>query len=139
MSNNLLDQIINKLTTDGIIGGSTGWVGQKSLLTPEPDKLVVVYDTGGLPADIVKSSETKYDQPTFQVRVRSTAFDYQGARDKMQDVFNSLHSNEPVAASGDPKFVYMYCQNSAPLPLGLDDQNRPGMTLNFRCMREHGA
>lgn len=134
-----LDDLKNYLEGKNIVGGSTGWEISLSYLPPNPDKVIVLYETPGDPAEITKSSdETAYDFPGFQVRGRSSAFDYAALKTKMQEIFQALHQNEPVAGSGEKSFVYIYSLNSTLLPLGLDSNDRPGATWNFRTMRERG-
>lgn len=133
----LLDDVGNWLVTQGIVGGSTGWTLGESFMPPNPDKMIVLYETPGENPEIIGtgSSEKIYDKPGFQVRIRSTEFDYVGARSKIQEVFKALHQKEPAITSG-VNYVYVYGVSSGPMPMGLDANNRPELTWNFRTMKE---
>ena len=56
---------------------------------------------------------------------------YEAARVKMKQVYLALHAMEPGV-----NFVYLYSNQSGPLPMGDDDNDRPEMTWNFVTMRE---
>lgn len=124
----LLDDIATHLTNQGVVGGATGWEIKKSFLGPTPDKQIVLYETGGVQGDADEG--TQYDYPTFQVHGRGAVFEYDLLRVKMQEVYEALHDR---SVSG---FVYVYGSQSAPLPAGYDDNDRPQLTWNFTTMRE---
>jgi len=124
----LLDDIGTALTTASVVGGATGWALAKAFEPPTPNRVVSVYETGGGEPD--QTDGTKYDSPTFQVRVRGDEFGYSDARDKMDDVFAALND---ATISG---YVYVFARQSGPIPLGHDGNTRPLMTLNFQALRE---
>lgn len=124
----LLDDIGAKLTSDGVVGGATGWTLGKSYLPPSPDQVVALFETAGPEAD--QTEGTRYDEPTFQVRARGATFEYDQLRDKMTEVFNSL--NDATIAG----FVFVFAVQSGPLPLGYDENNRPELSWNFATMKQ---
>lgn len=136
----LLDDIGDHLIAAGVVGGVTGWTLAKSFLPPSPDQVVALYETPGEAPDILRpgDSSTAFDKPGLQVRVRGAAHDYATARTKIQAVFAALHQSEPAVTSGEPYIVYLYAVQSAPMPLGLDQSNRPELTWNFILMRQRG-
>lgn len=123
----LLDDIGTALTTASVVGGATGWTLAKGFEPVSPDAVVTVYETGGGEPD--QSDGTKYDVPTFQIRVRGDAFGYSAARTKMNDVFAALND---ATISG---YVYVFSRQSGPIPLGHDGKTRPLLTMNFHAMR----
>ncbi len=128
----LLTEIGNHLIDEGIVDGATGWLLQKSFMPSSPAKVVALFETPGEPAEVISegSAETAYDQPTFQVRVRGDVRKYSDARSKMQQVFLALQAMEPGA-----NFVYLYSNQSGPMPMGDDKSDRPEMTWNFVTFR----
>ncbi len=135
----LITDILDFLVAEEIIGGATGWGEFAGYLPPTPDKVIVVFETPGLIPEIVKvgSSEQAYDEPGFQIRGRGDGFDYGPLREKMGEVYRALHDADmDTVTTGDPQYVLIRAVQSGPLPLGLDNASRVGMTWNFEAMRE---
>ncbi len=134
----LITDVLDFLVAEGIIGGATGWTRGAAYLPPDPDQIIAVFETTGLVPEVVKtgSTEQSYDNPGFQVRGRGTEFGYEALRIKMGQVYRTLHGSALGPASGDPMYVIVTAVQSGPLPIGLDDESRPGLTWNFIAMRE---
>lgn len=134
-----LDQIKRHLAELSVVDGSTGWLCRLSDMPSTPDKVVVLYETPGDPPDVDESGAVEYDEPGLQVRVRGEVDDYAAARNKIQDVFEALHENEPTAMTGETIIVYLYATQSGPLPMGKDSNNRPELVWNFRVKKQREA
>jgi len=134
----LVTDVLDFLETEGLIEGATEWSGFAGYLPPEPNQAIAVFETPGAPPESKPdgSTETEYDEPTFQVRGRGEKFGYEALRTKMGAIYRALHGSELSPASGDPVYVYVYARQSGPFPLGLDENNRPGLTWNFKALRE---
>lgn len=135
----LITDVLDFLTAEGIIGGATGWTEAAGYLPPDPDQIIAVFETPGLVPEVVKtgSVEQAYDNPGFQVRGRGAEFGYDALRQKMGQVFRTLHGSALGPTTGDPLYVIVTALQSGPLPLGLDEQSsRPGLVWNFTAMRE---
>lgn len=125
----MLDEIEAQLSATGIVGGSTGWGCYKGYMPATPDKAIVVVDTAGVDVDI--SDGTKYDEVTFQLLGRGAEYGYEALQAKMQAAaFTALHDQD---VSG---YVFIFATTPGPIPLGLDENNRPRMSWNFRAMRQ---
>lgn len=100
-----------------------------------PDRAVCIYETEGQPAE----EGFRMVYPTLQIRVRGAPDGYAEARAKLNAIFLALHAQEAAIsmASSPPSvlFVYFYCMNSGPIPLGPDQRRRPHMAFNFRSAR----
>lgn len=112
----------------GVFGSTHGWSVNVSREPVLPDQCVTVYDTGGPQHD---TDELDISYPTFQVRVRASA--YPDAYAKAQAVRTALMGKtfssegvvfEDVAVATDIA------------DLGKDDQNRSLLTVNFRSMMQ---
>jgi len=124
----ILDDIGTQLTTDGVVGGASGWTLAKSYQPATPDKMITIYETGGKEPD--QTPGTTHDFPTFQIRGRGVEFGYAALRTQMQAVFDSLNN---ATISG---YVYIYAIDSGPIALRFDTaENRPEMVWNFRTMK----
>lgn len=134
----LVTDVLDFLEAEGLIAGATGWARASSGLPPSPNKVIVVFESGGFPPELkpIGSDETEYDQPTFQVRGRGEEFGYQELRNKMGAIYRALHGSELAPASGDPDYVLVRAMQAGPFPLGLDKNDRPGLTWNFTALRE---
>ena len=120
-----LDDLATALDAAAVTGGVTGWTALKAFLANDPDKVVNLTETGGAPSE---QGETGYDFPSFQALVRSTAFDYVGARTKADAVVTALNATQVGTT------VYVYSRHP-PLPIGYDQNDRPMISLNFDCMK----
>jgi len=134
----LLTDVTNFLVSEGLIGGATGWTAAQAYMPPSPDQVIAVFESGGYPPEAKRSgsTETEYDEPTFQVRGRAGEFEMAALRAKMGAIYRALHDSELSPTSGDPAYVFVFAMQSGPFPLGLDENNRPGLTWNFRALRE---
>lgn len=134
----LITDVLNFLVSEGIIEGATGWTRGAGYLPPDPDQVIAVFETPGLVPEVVKtgSTEQAYDNPGFQIRGRGGEFGYDALRQKMGQVFRTLHESVLAPTSGDPLYVIVTAVQSGPLPIGLDEESRPGLVWNFTAMRE---
>lgn len=134
----MVDDVLDFLADEGLIGGATGWTAAYGHLPPTPDQVIVVFETPGLPPEKAQtgSSETEYDEPGFQIRGRGAEYGMEALRTLMGQIYRALHGSSLSPATGDPAYVFVFAEQSGPLTLGLDDASRPGLTWNFRCMRE---
>lgn len=121
----LLDDLATALDAAAVTGGVTGWTATKAYMPNDPDKIVHVTETGGAASE---QGETGYDHPSFQVLVRSSAFDYQGARTKADAVITALNNTQ----TGSTVFMF---HRHAPLPIGYDQNDRPLISINFDAMK----
>ena len=142
MAAKLVTDVLDFLADEGLIDEETGWTGGFGYMPPEPDKQIIVFETGGFPPEAAadSSDEQEYDEPTFQIMGRGDEFGMDALRDKMGAIYRALHKSELAPSSGDPAYVYVYATQSGPFPLGHDGQdNRPRLTWNFRALREREA
>lgn len=124
----LLDDILTRLVSEGAVRGSTGWGAQLSVMTDDPDQLVVLFERGGEEPDL--SESTYDDQLVFEVQVRAARFGYAAARTKVQDVFDALNDAAPTG------YAYVFAREAGPRQLGYDKQNRPVLSMTFEAMKE---
>jgi len=89
----LLNIIKTKLTSDGVVDGST-WKCFIGYCPDDQDKVISLYSTGGLPQDTLGGENVI---ETIQVRVRAGALDYSACHDKWWEMFNSLQDADLTA------------------------------------------
>lgn len=133
----LLNDVLSFLESEGLINGGTGWTGYASFLPTSPDQAVAIFETGGLPPEIIRegSDEIEYDDPGFQIRVRGARDDYLGMRNKIYAIYEALHGVD----MDNGNYVLVQAVQSSLLPLGLDGNNRPEATWNFLAMKVRGT
>lgn len=125
----ILDDVGDLLTTDLIVAGNTGWALGKGYTPPSPDKIIVIYERGGLPPDETPGDAHSF--PEIQIRGRGAEFGYAALRIKMQEVYDSLN-NATLAG-----YVYCYPNQSGPILLQIDKaDNRPVLIWDFKTMKE---
>jgi len=132
----MADEVLDFLEAQGLIGGATGWTGFAHGMPPDPDQVIVLYETGGSPPEMRPqgSTETLLDQITFQIRGRGSAHGDQALRGMMGEVYRALHDGD----LGD-QYTMVRALQSGPLSLGHDEQSRPEMTINFEAYRDRDA
>ncbi len=135
---NLIDDVLDFLESEVLVAGATGWTRAASWMPPDPDQIVAVYETPGTAPEQIRdgSTEQAYDDVGFQVRIRGAAHGYEAAREQIGKIYRALHGSSLAPATGDPAYLIVHATQSGPMPLGLDENERPGMTWNFRTMRE---
>lgn len=122
----LIEDIRTYLTAQGVVEGVTGWECHLGTEPSSPDKVVTIYETGGNPpARAFGSSSADVPRPSFQIRVRGEAQDYATPRAKMSTIIQTLNKADVTAT------LVLIGANSAPLPLGMDDNNRHRFVYNF--------
>jgi len=120
--------IANYLQANGL-----GQVGQGlfvSFQPPEPDDCIAVYDTGGYAPDI----DVPLRDPGCQVLVRAT--EYPVAMQRAQEIFDLLHAKGNFALGS--YWIYFAKAEHEPTPIGLDENGRPEITLNFHFKIRRG-
>jgi hypothetical protein len=122
----LLDTVRTKLTTDGVVDGST-WKCFIGYAPDDQDQIVQLTPSGGLPQDTL-GNETVRD--TFQVLVRAGELEYGTCETQWWAMFNSLQD----ADLGASDVYYLQALSSAPA-FYLDENRRPNMTANFQARR----
>lgn len=134
----LLDEVASYLQSQNVAGlpgttqaTATGYTLFKSRLPEAPDKAIALFETGGFPNEDGESG--LLDRPTFQVRVRATINAYSTARTKIEAVRTALHQVGNESLSG--RYFAGITAETAPLSLGYDANNRPGLVMNFRALR----
>lgn len=89
-----------------------------------PSKSVWISGAGGwAPQDVFSGVSTTMFTRTVSVIVRGTAQDYAGGLALAEAVHQRLHRG---AVSG---YLWVACMNSAPLYMGLDDQEQPSWNM----------
>jgi len=120
--------VANYLVSEGIIGGSTQWAVWLEHVPPAPDRGIAIFVTPGYEPEIAPegSSDVIYGRPGIQVRGRSAPRLYQELHGKMQDIHRALHANVNIN-----NCLLIRAVQSAPMNMGIDDNNRLELALNF--------
>lgn len=118
------------LVTGGVLEASTGWKLKVGKQTSEPDQLVTMYDTGGLPPN----PKWAVDFPTIMAMVRGKPNDYGSAWTKAREVRDSLLGLDSVTIGSD-RWVSITCPGDVGF-VGYDDAQRPQLSVNFRLIIE---
>lgn len=113
---------------------ASGWTIGCGFMTPSPDKMVGIFDTGGLPNEQV----APLDRPTFQIRVRGAQdLDVGAVRTQLEACRTTLEAiNATVVASR--RYVMVMLEGNA-IPMGPDSNNRQEMVMNFKALRSRSS
>jgi len=118
---------------DGVFAATTGW---GIFIGPEPtnpDTTITIREfAAGAPMP-----KWLIDFPSVQTMIRGAPGGYQAAKLKARDVLNTLHSIPSQDLNGD-RWDGIIAQ-SGPGYLGVDDNNRPKFSINFRLIIEPAA
>lgn len=121
---------------DYLVTNSYGTLGTNIFLgtMPEtPDTCVAVYESAGSPPRFTMGSGgIVIDSPMIQVLCRAGREDYPTARDKAENIRNTLAS---VLESTISSVHIMRIEPMGGVnPLGVDGKYRPLVSVNFRCL-----
>lgn len=129
MANTILEAVANYLASNG--QGTVGTSIYMSRMPETPDLCVCVYENeGGMPEFTMGS--TMLSNPAIQVMVRATREDYQTARDKAEAIRVLLSQVANQTLSGVE--VLRIQPVGSVLPIGLDKNDRPLISTNFRAI-----
>lgn len=115
----------------GTIGANSGWSISVSREPLKPDTCITIFDR---PSFLEPDPKWLLEHPNFQVRIRGSENNYLSATTKAQEIKDLLLGIQPQLRNGT-KYRGIW-QVSDIIPLGYDEQNRPILTMNFRCLRE---
>lgn len=90
-----------------------------------PAKSCWILETGGLAPEYVMGNAYTVQRSTVQVRVRGDANDYIGGRDFAQSIYDALNGIVPTG------YFSVFCQQSEPVWIGFDSDNRPEWSINL--------
>lgn len=99
------------------------WIGK---LPDKPDRAIVLYDSGGRPAN----PRWLLDFPSFQVRVRGNGDDYKTAYDQLKTVKDYLLGVPSYTASNNDRIVMITAIGDIAF-VGWDENKRPAHVMNF--------
>ena len=129
MANTILEAIGNYLVAQG--QGTLGTNLFLSRMPETPDACVCIYEgEGGLPEFTM--GNTILDNPAIQIIVRGTREDYVTARDKAQTIRLLLAQLADQTLSGVT--VLRVSPIGSVLPMGLDKNDRPMVSTNYRAI-----
>lgn len=129
MANTILEAVGNYLVAQG--QGTLGTNLFLSRMPETPDACVCIYEgEGGMPEFTMGS--TILDNPAIQIIVRGTREDYVTARDKAQTIRLLLASVANQTLSGVT--VLRIAPIGSVLPMGLDKNDRPMISTNYRAI-----
>lgn len=118
------DHLVSQgLVTSGVTPGSA-WVcliGGLSDALAAPQ--VAVLDTGGI-YPFESHNSTPPTRPGIQLLLRGTPGTYAATASKARAIWSALRAASPTG-------IMLVTPTTSPIWLGMDDQNRPGWSMNF--------
>lgn len=148
MANSLGDEICLYLQTQsiGLNFDGVGTVNLYSSLMPDqPDLSVAIIERGGLPPLRTLTGgpaghtlpESKFDQPTMMVRVRSGMQGYTAGNTMAQNVYKALQGVYETTLNMGGMFFHLISALQYPTYLGRDERERHMWSQNFRVWIEN--
>lgn len=114
----------------GTLAASTGWAIFASQMPTNPDTVIAVFTTGGLPPD----PKWLLDRPFVQVRVRGSVGDYSNAWNKAQAIKDDLLGISSVTIGGT-NYIGITMLSDITF-IQYDDNRRPIITANYQIFRQ---
>lgn len=142
-----VDDVVAYLTTQGLVGGASGWPVVRRRLTdapltvggPVPDQLVVVAEDGGTAPEMSANQgvgDSALEDPAVLVTVRAAAWDGDSSRIKATAILVALHGLLGVQLVPSGQFyLRLRAQTPEPIFAGFDDIGRPRHTVSIMLMR----
>lgn len=112
--------------------GPTDWHITISRMRDKPNKMIVVYDHGGLAPE--PGLDINY--PAIQIAVRGEPDGYKDAHTKARRIKDVLLGLPRTEVNGD--IWASVVMTSDVIPLGYDDNERPEFSLNFQLIVHQG-
>lgn len=124
------EAIARYLETYGLVSfDPTGNGGDTFLdrMPAQPDEAVAITVYGG------ERPETRYgyDSPSLQLRVRSVRYDPRPGRLRAERIYSQLQDLHGLVLPGGTWLLRCSAVQSAPTPIGADENDRQEYTLNF--------
>lgn len=145
MANSLGDEICIYLQAQSV--GNFNGVGTINLFSSQmpdqPDLAAAIIERGGLPplryitgGDV--TTESKFDQPTIMVRVRSGMQGYVAGNNLAQLIYSKIQGQSDLRLN-PPNGMYFHFISALQYPtyLGRDDRERHMWSQNFRVWIEN--
>jgi hypothetical protein len=127
----MLEAIGTQLQTAGV--GTLGSTLFLSTMPETPDACVAVYEYEGMQPDFTMGAGLyAIQRPRIQVKARGVREDYPGTRDKANAARDTLSAIVNQTLSGI-RFIRIEPSGST-MPLGLDQNDRPMVVVNFQVL-----
>ena len=129
----LAEDIAAYLEARGVVGGASGWPVALAFVPPEPDRVVVLTETPGVPP----GGRQLVERPGLQVRVRAAPGASAACEDRCYAVYRALHvlpTGGHSGADGTRYLDVLSAQSGAAL-LGYDARGRPEYAWTFEIWR----
>ena len=128
--------VTNSICVSGIANpGSGSWSGLIGKIPASPDRVVSLFEYGGMPPDI--THDKAYDvRPSLQVRIRAESLGSTGYATgiaKADAVLALLHGVSNTTLSSKPYKLIL--ASGSPIYLGTDDKGRPEWSVNFQIVK----
>lgn len=132
----VLAELTTYLASQGIgVEATTLFYGYQP---PDPDACVCLFEYGGLPNEPDMGKTTvRLEFPRINVRVRGLENDYDGPRQKIQDVITAFTKIGNQTISGISYKAVMALQSAT--PLGRDGNGREEFSCNFQVTKGYSA
>lgn len=108
----------------------SGWTIEIGVLTAQPDRVMMISDTGGEPSN----PKFLLDFPTLQILVRGNASGYLEAWAECKAVKDIMLGFSSASVNGDRWVAVNLISDIA--FIGRDDNQRPQFTVNFQLIVE---
>lgn len=125
--------VAGSLLGTSIVEGSSGWKLKVGKMPDAPNKVVVMYDTGGQPPN----PRWAVDFPMIMASIRGDPNDYGPAWIKAREVRDALLGIDSQDVGSD-RWVSVTCPGDIGF-VGYDDAQRPLLSVNFRLIIEPSA
>jgi minor capsid protein len=109
--------------------GSSGGTIFSPLLPSTPDRCVAIATYGGPES----AATDDYDEPSVQLRFRGPAGDARLVKADAQNAYDKLHALGSRELAGGTWLQDCIGNQSGPIFIGVDGNNRPEYTVNLRC------
>lgn len=101
-----------------------------SFPTTAADDVAIITIQAGAPMD----TDTGVSYPAFQILVRAKPRDFQDGETRAYELWNTIKRNLKEQQIGGHSVVEIRPQGSAPLFIGMDENERPIYSLNYNMV-----
>lgn len=128
-------EISARLTAQSLV--TTGFAIYRNVMPDTPDKVIALFETGGIGPETFLGSSTTVESPGLQVRVRGIRQDSDTPRLQIERIYQAVIGWGGFTQTGVKYIGFRALQ--APFMMGRDANERVEWAVNFLVLKELSA
>lgn len=128
----ITSEVSARLTAQSLI--TTGFTVYRNVMPDTPDKVIALFETGGLGPETFLGTSTTVESPGLQIRVRGAKQDADTPRLQIERIYQAVISWGGFTQAGVKYLGFRALQ--APFMMGRGENERVEWSVNFLVLKE---